>query len=71
MIELLAFMAILLVLVFVAWPFMVVTYAAMWKRAFGYSWLTALILGMLSTLPFIGIAVMGVLAFSEWTGDKV
>lgn len=68
MIELLAFMAILLL--FVAWPFMVATYAAMWKRAFGYSWLTALMLGMLSTLPVIGWTTLGVLAFSKWTGDK-
>lgn len=69
MIELLAFMAILLV--FVAWPFMVVTYAAMWKKAFAYSWLTSLVLGMLSTLPVIGVTTLAVLAFSEWTGDKV
>lgn len=68
MIELLAFMAILAV--FVAWPFMVATYSAMWKKAFGYSWLTSLALGMLSTLPVIGLTTLAVLAFSKWTGDK-
>ena len=68
MIELLAFVVILLVLV--AWPFMVGTYAAMWKKAFGYSWLTSLLLGTLSTLPFIGVTTLAVLAFSKWTGDK-
>jgi uncharacterized membrane protein len=68
MIELLAFVAILLA--FVAWPFMVATYANMWKKAFGYSWLTAILLGMLSTLPIIGVTTLAVLAFSKWTGDK-
>lgn len=65
--ELLAFVAILAV--FVAWPFMVVTFATMWKKAFGYNWLTSLVLGMLSTLPVIGVTTLAVLVFSKWTGE--
>lgn len=68
MIELFLFIAILWM--FVAWPFMVTTYAATWKKAFGYSWLTAILLGVLSTLPFIGVTTLAVLAFSKWTGER-
>lgn len=68
MIELLAFLAILFL--FVGWPLSIVTFAAMWEKAFGYSWLTSFLLGILSTLPIIGIAVLAVLAFSKWTGDQ-
>ncbi len=68
MIELLAFMAILFI--FVAWPIQVATYAAMWKKAFGYNWLASIVLGTLSTLPIIGVTTLGVLAFSRWTGEQ-
>lgn len=65
-IELLLFATLLMV--FAVWPFMTVVYAVLWKRAFDYGWLTALILGFLSTLPVVGVTTLAVLAFSEWTG---